>query len=202
MKKSIIPIETLCIICFLFLASCTDNNTSKRRSDGDLDSTFKPQVDTLKSKGWEKSLLKDGLMPDCYNFIPQKSKIDNYLEVEVGSGTDVAIKLMNLESDKCIRYVYINSGSTFKIKNIPEAKYYLKIAYGKDWYSKTESKKCIGKFVKSPLYEIGTEILDFQRQRIKGGYQIPYYKLELDVISTNTLNSFDTDIISENEFNN
>jgi hypothetical protein len=50
----------------------------------------------------------------------KKSKINNYLEVHVGGGTDVAIKVMNLETDKCIRYVFINSGSTYKIKNIPE----------------------------------------------------------------------------------
>ena len=84
--------------------------------------------------------------------------MNNYLEVYVGSGTDVSIKIMNLNTDKCIRYVFINSGSSYTINNIPEGRYYLKIAYGKNWLSKVESGQCIGKFIRNPMYEKGEDI--------------------------------------------
>ena len=80
-------------------------------------------------------------MPDCYNFKPIYSNIDNYLKVDVGNNTDVAIKVINAKTDVCIRFVYINSNSSFKITNIPEGIFYLKIAYGKDWYMKNENGK-------------------------------------------------------------
>jgi hypothetical protein len=122
-----------------------------------------------------------------YNFVPTKSDIDNYLEVQVGGGTDVAIKVMNSENEQCIRYVFVNSGSTFRIRNITEGKFYLKIAYGKDWFSKVENGKCIGKFLRNPMYEKGKDILDFNLQHTVDGFNIPSYQLKIDVIATNTI---------------
>lgn len=108
---------------------------------------------------------------------------------------------MNLENDKCIRYVFINSGSTYKIRNIPEGRYYLKIAYGKDWLSKVENKQCNGKFIRNPLYEKSEDIMDFNIQQTLKGYNIPSFRLSLDVIASNTKNTFNSQNISENEFN-
>jgi len=166
---------------------------------------IQPQIKSAKevliAEGWEETMVSDGQLPSCYNFIPKKSNIDNYLEVQVGGGTDVAIKVMDLKTDKCIRYVFINSRSSYKIRNIPEGIYYLKIAYGKDWFSKVENGKCIGKFISSPMYEKGDELMDFNFQYTSDGFQIPSYELELDVISSNTINSFSTANISELEFN-
>src|SRR5690606_22190015 len=96
----------------------------------------------LISEGWEEKNIENGQLPVCYNFQPKKGKIKNRLEVHVGGGTDVAIKVMNISTEKCVRYVFINSGSTFKIRNIPEGQYYLKIAYGKNWFSKLENGQC------------------------------------------------------------
>lgn len=155
----------------------------------------------LLADGWEEKNIDNGNFPNCYNFIPRKSKIDNFLEVKVGSGTDVAIKLMDLKDDKCVRYVFINSRTTYKISNIPEGVYYLKIAYGKNWLSKIEDGQCIGKFIRSSMYEKGEDLLDFNLEYTKNGYTIPSFKLELDVISTNTINSFNSENISEVEFN-
>ncbi len=99
---------------------------------------------------------------------------------------------MNLQTNKCIRYVFINSGSNYKIRNIPEGKYYLKIAYGKEWFSKVENEHCIGKFLRNPLYEKGDDIMDFDLQKASYGYNVSSYQLKLDVISSPT---------SEEEFN-
>lgn len=155
----------------------------------------------LLNEGWVEEYVRNGSMPNCYNFTPQKSSIDNYLEVQVGGGTDVAIKVMDLHTDNCVRYVFINSGSTYFIRNIPEGKYYLKIAYGKDWISKVENEMCIGKFLRKPLYEKGADIMNFNLQHTADGYRIPSFQLQLDVISTNAINSFTSSNISESEFN-
>jgi hypothetical protein len=121
--------------------------------------------------------------------------------VQVGGGTDVAIKVMNLQTNKCVRYVFINSGSTYKIRNIPEGFFYLKIAYGKDWFSKIENGQCVGKFLRNPLYEKGNDTMDFNLKYTSDGYRIPSFQLKLDVIATNIMNTFSSQNISENNFN-
>ena len=108
---------------------------------------------------------------------------------------------MNLNNEKCVRYVFINSGSTYTIKNIPEGRYYLKIAYGKNWLSKVENEQCIGKFILNPMYERGDDIMDFNIKHSAQGSSIPSFKLELDVVSSGITNSFNSQNISESEFN-
>jgi hypothetical protein len=151
--------------------------------------------------GWRETEIDNGLLPSCYNFTPKKGTVDNYLEVHVGGGTDAAIKVMNIENDRCIRYVFINRGSTYRIRNIPEGRYYLKIAYGKDWFSKAIDGKCIGRFLQNPMYEKGDDTMDFNLQQLADGYNVPSFQLKLDVIASNTMNTFDSQNISEIEFN-
>jgi len=162
----------------------------------------KSQEEVLIEEGWEQSEIANGLMPSCYNFTPKRAKIDNSLNVRVGGGTDVVIKLMNEATDKCIRYVFINSGTSYQISGIPQGRYYLKIAYGKNWFSKKENGKCIGKFIQNPMYEKGEDVMDFNFVHQSNGYQIPSYELHLDVISTSAVNSFNSTGISEESFNN
>lgn len=175
---------------------------STKNQDEISEQILQKEKERLFSEGWEESAVNNGQLPPCYNFNPKKSSIDNYLDVHVGGGTDVAIKVMNSETDECIRYVFINSGSTYKIRNIPEGKYYLKIAYGKNWFSKIEDGQCKGKFIRNSLYEKGDDIMDFNLRQTSDGYDIPSFQLKLDVIATNTRNTFNSQKISENEFNN
>ena len=193
----------------------TKTETVEKPKNGDLNNSFinqqklkqekerkyKQEKDKLLSEGWKDEEIQNGQLSTCYNFKPAKGKVKNHLEVIVGGGTDVSIKVMNVETEKCIRYVFINSGTTFNIDNIPEGKYYLKIAYGKDWLSKIKNGQCVGKFVKNPLYEKGEDILDFNIQRNSNGRSIPSYKLSLDVVSSGISNSFNSQNISENDFN-
>lgn len=216
------------IILFCVIITNLDNNrpsyssqSTNRPSNGDLNSTFvddKPTSSTttpeltpeeklqaekekLIAEGWEETEVNNGQLPACYNFTPKKSGINNYLEVQVGGGTDVAIKVMNLKTNKCIRYVFINSGSTYKIRNIPQGNFYLKIAYGKDWFSKVENGQCVGKFLRNPMYEKGDDLMDFNLQYTSNGYNIPSFQLKLDVIATKVMNTFNSQDISESEFN-
>lgn len=188
------------------LHSCGENNSSGP-ANGNLDKTFnqkKPSpipIDEsspsfeLQKLGFERTNLKLGQMPDCYNFKPLYGDIENYLKINVGN-TDVAIKLMNVDTDECIRFVYVNSNSSYSIQQIPEGLYYLKIAYGKEWHSITENGKCKGKFAVQPLYEKGTDILDFNSQ----GNSYSNYELSLDVLITKG-NTFQSNTISEEDFN-
>lgn len=162
---------------------------------------FQQQKDSLISSGWQEQNINNGQLSSCYNFNPKKGKIDNYLKIVVGGGTDVVIKVMNFETEKCIRYVYINSGSTYLIKNIPEGKYYLKIAYGKNWLSKVTNGQCVGKFIRNPIYEKGEDILDYNLQHNADSYSIPSFSLSLDIIATDISNSFNSADISEDAFN-
>ena len=209
----------LLLLTTILMISCNSQSESNQENtpeNGDLNSTFNEQTPTVEltteqkyeqekerliSEGWQEQDIQNGQLPSCYNFKPKKGSVNNYLEVYVGSGTDVSIKIMNLNTDKCIRYVFINSGSSYTINNIPEGRYYLKIAYGKNWLSKVESGQCIGKFIRNPMYEKGEDIMDFNIQYSADGYSIPTFKLQLDVVSSGISNSFSSQNISENEFN-
>ena len=194
----------------------SSSSSSNTPSNGDLNNTFtekqlnptaspeqkfQQQKDSLITNGWEEQKIDNGQLSSCYNFKPTKGKIANYLEIVVGGGTDVAIKIMNLKTEKCIRYVFINSGSTYRINSIPEGKYYLKIAYGKNWLSKVVNGQCIGKFILNPLYEKGEDIFDYNLKYHDDGYRIPSFRLKLDIVATDISNSFNSANISENEFN-
>lgn len=212
----------LFFLSFVISYSCSNDtgsySESKYHDNGNLDNTFnadtiakvKPltpeeafelEKEKLKKEGWEENDMENGQLSKCYNFKPKYSSINNKLEVNVGGGTDVVIKLMNKQTNKCIRYVYINSNSTYEIKNVPEGIYYLKIAYGKNWISKVENGKCIGKFLSNPTYEEGSEEMDFNIQRTYEGRSIPSFQLSLDVVSTNSFNTFSSQNISEESFN-
>jgi hypothetical protein len=150
---------------------------------------------------WSSQLIENGELPECYSFKPFIGDIDNYLEVSVGSSTDVCIKVMNQRTEKCNRFVFVKGGSTFRISNIPEGKYYLKIAYGKAWQYKVENGKCIGRFSQNVLYKKGEDLLDFYIKEKDKGYNVPSFRLELDIIQNDTKNSFNSESISESEFN-
>lgn len=171
----------------------------------------KPAVPIL-DESWEDVSYSNGDAPECFNYTPKYDReLDNQLRVTVGGGTDVVIKVMQASTDRCIRYVYVRSRSTYSIRNIPQGLYYLKIAYGKRWVEKKEAGMCIGKFASSPLYEKGEDILDF-RTRSTGisyengqryeNFEIPSFEIQLDVVTTGfSSNNLNTDGISEAEFN-
>ncbi len=176
----------------------SNGNTTSNLSENEI---FEKEREKLLSEGWNEEDLSNGQLPICYNFKPIKGKYDNYLEVQVGGGTDVVIKIMNSQTEKCIRYVYINSGTTYKIKNIPQGTYYLKLAYGKDWFSKVENGQCVGKFLRNAFYEKGDEIIDFNIKDEGDSYSVPSFKLKLDVISRASVNTFSSKKITEEYFN-
>lgn len=162
-----------------------------------------PQAKVDEYADWDAVDLRTGKTPDCFNFKARYNKsIDNKLQIVVGNNADVVIKLINEATNKCIRYVFIRAGDTYSIRHIPEGIYYTKIAYGKDWRQRIINGQCKGKFVESPLYKIGEERLDFNLVQTEEGYQIPSFKLTLDVTYLEDNDKkYSTDNISEDQFN-
>lgn len=163
---------------------------------------------------WERKNYESGVTPECENVTPKYNyDIKNYLRINVGSNTDVVIKLMKIGyyEDECIRIVYVRSGDTYEIKNIPEDRYYLKIAYGKDYRQKIVDNQCYLKFMRNALYEKGIEILDYNKIRkpdervgndIYENWSVPSFELSLDLIMTKTSKrTFKSNNISEADFN-
>lgn len=133
------------------------NNQENTNAKTTIKNNIDPYVD------WGKVDLRTGTTPDCFNFTPTYDfAIKNKLNVKVGSNTDVVLKLCSYTTNKCIRYVYVRSGETYKIKNIPQDKYYTKIAYGTDWRQKIDNGQCIGKFTHNAMYKKKEKIIDFQ----------------------------------------
>ena len=162
---------------------------------------------------WEKKNYESGTTPECENVTPQHDfTLNNYLKINVGSGTDVVVKLMKIGTyeDVCIRIVYVRSSESYDIINIPEGNYYLKIAFGKDYRQKIIDNQCYVRFINNPQYEKGKDILDFNKvnkpdevigDKIYKRWSIPSYTLNLDVISSFKGNRFDANKITEKEFN-
>lgn len=148
--------------------------------------------------------VPNGELSGCNEIKPKYNKgLDNKLLITVGSNASVAVKLINISNEKCIRYVFINKNSTYSIRNIPEGRYYLKIAYGDDWSIMDGQSYCTGRFTKNTLFEKGEDILDYNLVYSGNGYQVPSFSLKLDVIITeDRMNSFNTDKINENDFYN
>lgn len=161
----------------------------------------KSPAQLLEEEGYSKSDYNNGNLPKCYNYNPQIGEYRSALNISVGSGTDVVVKLMDYDSDICLRYVYVNAGTRFSIGYVPEGRYYLKLAYGRNFYTKNENGRCIGKFLDNPLYKKGDRILDFTVQRNFDGVSIPSYDLQLDVITTDRSNGLSSSNISEDSFN-
>ena len=148
--------------------------------------------------------VTNGELSGCPGLKPRYNRgLNNKLLVTVGSSASVAVKLIDVTNEKCIRYVFINKNSTYAIKNIPEGKYYLKIAYGDEWGIMNGLPNGTGRFTKNPLFEKGEEILDYNLVKSGNGYQVPSFSLKLDIIMTEeNKNSFNTNKINETDFYN
>lgn len=104
----------------------------------------------------------------------------NYLRIKVGENTDAVVKLIEKTKDKTIRMIYIRAGQQFDVINIPTGRYYVKIAYGKDWVF-TSKNSCQGEFKENALYKQSKQMFDFKKIKVKDGYQIANFELTLDM---------------------
>lgn len=130
--------------------------------------------------------------------------LDNHLKVLVDYSSDVVLKLVQKrpEGDVCIRTVFIESSDFVLIRNIPEGKYYLKIAFGENWQQKTIDGECYGVFTENARYEIGKQQLNYKVIQFSDRVDIPSYSLSLGVkAKEDAPSSFTSFTISQDEFN-
>lgn len=139
----------------------------------------------------------DGELPSSYGVQSKYGLQDNYFDINVGEGENVALKIIDLSDDRCIRYIFVSENSSITVSQIPQGKYYLKIAYGYDWMEKMEGDLTHGKFTRSCYYEKSVDIFDFGK---KNSQQTISYILNINVQNGDVNSNFNTKRINETEF--
>lgn len=155
-----------------------------------------PAQQKLFDAGWTLETPDEDLTEN-YGIKPKYGIQDNYFDISMGSGCNVAVKIMDCATDKCIRYVYVAENTTTTVQEIPQGAYYLKLAYGYDWMElETDSVKQ-GKFTRNVSYERSQDTFDFG---IKNSRDEINYRLEINVVDSKLENNFLATPIDEEEF--
>ncbi len=195
MKTYKILLSLLVVFVSVTIGGCA-NNASNNQS-GTI--TLSDSQNNLISEGWYIPKIKpSGELPKEYGVKSKFGQQDNYFDIEIGKGCDVAIKIMDVATDKCIRYVFVPENSSANIQMIPQGKYYLKLAYGKDWMEYDNGNGTLNaKFTSNVTYDRSTDIFDFGK---KNSSNVVNYLLQINVVDSELQNSFGTIEISESEF--
>lgn len=191
--KFIIPIALIAIIS---LTGCSNNRVQESNFDSTTLSTSQEQ---LISDGWYIPKTKpSGELSKEYGVKNKFGQQDNYFDIEIGNGCDVALKIVDASTDKCIRYILVPENTSVNVQMIPQGKYYLKLAYGKDWMEYDNGDGTItGKFTKNVSYDRCVDVFDFGK---KNSSNIVSYILQINMINTELQNNFGTIEISEDDF--
>lgn len=158
----------------------------------------KKQEQLLKT-GWYFSKKPTcGELPKEYGVKSRYGQQDNYFDIVIGNGYDVAIKIIDVVTDNCIRYVFVPENSSANIQMIPQGKYYLKLAYGKEWMEYDNGTGTIdAKFTKNVKYDRSIDIFDFGK---KNSSDVISFVLKINIADSELQNNFRTAEISETEF--
>jgi hypothetical protein len=182
--------KLLLLLCSIVcLSSCHHN---KANNDDELT----PNQNKLIENGWKLGTPSGGEFDEAMGIKPIYGIEDNYFDITVGNGFDVALKIVDFSTDKCIRYVYVPQNETVTINQIPQGKYYIKLAYGQDWMEYETDSVTLGKFTDKTFFE-KSNVFDFG---VKNSQQIFNYELEINVIDGTAKNNFHTVEIDETEF--
>ena len=185
----------LFIVGIVVVLSSCNNKTSSVKVDEVGNNSLQ---ENLIKEGWEFESPQGGELGDEYGVKPIYGVHDNYFDITIGEGCSVAIKIMDVTSGKCIRYVYVPENETVTVTEIPQGQYFLKLAYGKDWMENDTDSITQGKFTKKAFFEKSTESYNFGK---KNTGDFVNYSLKINVVDETTENNFTTVSISEDEFN-
>lgn len=179
---------------FMLLLSACSLQERDKKGDNNVITT---EQETFMSQGWEMDTPEGGEFDEAMGVKPIYGLQDNYFDITVGKGFSVAIKIMSLKEHKCIRYAFVPEGQIVTINEIPQGKYYLKLAYGNDWMVKKNGNHVSGKFTRNAFYEKSTNIFDFG---MKNSLSVVNYKLKINVENGSAKNNFQTITINEQDF--
>ncbi len=180
------------IFSALVIVGC--NNTPKNIQAAHENSEYQEK---LMRDGWTYEELSSEELDEEYGVKPVYGIQDNYFDITMGDGYNVAVKIVDASTDKCIRYAVVAENSTTTVSQIPQGKYYLKLAYGRDWMELETDSITIGKFTRNAFYERSREVYDFGK---KNSQQEVNYDLRINVSDEAGMNNFETTPISEAEF--
>ena len=184
----------LFIVGIVVVLSSCNNKTSSVKVDDVGNNSLQ---ENLIKEGWEFESPQGGELGDEYGVKPIYGVHDNYFDITIGEGCSVAIKIMDVTSGKCIRYVYVPENVTVTVTEIPQGQYFLKLAYGKDWMIHNTDSVTFGKFTRRSFYEKSTNSYNFGE---KNTGDFVNYSLKINVIDDTSENNFTTVSISEKEF--
>lgn len=182
----------LLLLPILVFAGC--NNGSEIKQQRHENSEYQEQ---LMREGWTYEELSDSELGEDYGVKPIYGIQDNYFDITMGEGYSVAVKIVDATTNKCIRYAVVPEKTTTTVTQIPQGRYYLKLAYGKDWMELHTDSVIIGKFTRNAFYEKSKRVYDFGK---KNSMQEVNYDLRINVRETVGMNNFETTPISEEEF--
>ena len=186
--------KKIALLFFSVLALVACNNVSGVKQQVHENSEYQEQ---LMRDGWTYEELTDTELGEEYGIKPVYGIQDNYFDITMGEGYNVAVKIVDATTDKCIRYAVVPENSTTTITQIPQGRYYLKLAYGKDWMELRTGNTVIGKFTRNAFYEKSRQEYDFGK---KNSLQEVNYDLRINVHEAAGMNNFETAPISEEEF--
>ena len=174
------------------LASC--NKTTTAPAEHVEKTEYKEK---LIRDGWTEENISSGELTEQYGYKPVYGIQDNYFDVTMGEGADIALKIVDVKTNQCIRYAYVKENSTITLSQIPQGQYYLKLAYGKDWMEIETDFATLGKFTRGAFYERSSEVYDFGTKNSRKEIN---YELKINVRDASGMNNFETRPISEEEF--
>lgn len=179
----------------LLISGCANNKKEKVETSPVLSEIQKKYID----EGWllKSNSSMDGELPSSYGVKPKYGLQDNYFDINMGEGCDIAVKIIDLSNDRCIRYIFVSENSSITINQIPQGQYYLKIAYGYDRMEKYEDGMTHGKFTRNCYYEKSVDVFDFGK---KNSQHTINYILNINIQNGIVNNNFNTIKIDETEF--
>lgn len=192
-----LKVSSIISVAALFvLIGCTGQRTQEINADS---AKYSHLQEHLISDGWYiPKTVPEGELSREYGVKSKYGQQDNYFDIEIGNDCDIAVKIVDASNDTCIRYVLIRENSSVSVQMIPQGKYYLKIAYGKDWMEYNNGDgTIIGKFTKNVSYDKSIDVFDFGK---KNSSNIVSYVLQINVENSKLQNNFGTVEITEDDF--
>ena len=184
------------ILISLLLFSCINSNNKNTTREDVISINQQKLIDegwTLTSENQSRDLSS------TYGVTPIYGTLDNYFDIKMGKGCDLALKIIDLSKNKCIRYIYVQENSEYTVSQIPQGQYKLLIAYGKKWMTQQKDGKYLGKFADNAYYEQSIDDFDFGK---KNSREMINYLLSINVQENLHATNFNTEEISEEDFNN
>ncbi len=181
--------------CLLLLCSLLCVTSCRNGAANDEHELSSGQKELLES-GWKMVTPAGGEFDETMGIKPIYGIEDNYFDITVGEGYDVALKIVDYPTNKCIRYVYAPQNETVTINQIPQGKYYIKLAYGRDWMEYGTDSVTLGKFTDKAFFA-KSHVFDFG---VKNSRETSNYELQLNVVDGSAKNNFPTEEIDEAEF--